>query len=92
LFTIASMAAVEKPPLMFMFVSAADITVLLDLSVYQLVVNDTLPVTSQSLPVFGRSAVNYMMIKFVVIVYVVAKATYIRLLLWQKWGFSALAP
>jgi len=36
--------------------SAVDITVLLALSVYQLVVENSLPVTSQSVPVFGQSA------------------------------------
>jgi len=35
------------------FMSAVDITVLLALSVYQLIVSDSLPVTSLSVPVFG---------------------------------------
>jgi len=30
--------------------------------------------------------------ELVLIIYVAAKATYIRLLFWQKKGFSALAP
>jgi len=37
------------------FLCVVDITVLLALSVYQLIVNDSLPVTSQSVPVFGQS-------------------------------------
>jgi len=36
------------------FLLVADITVLLALSVYQLVVSDSLPVSSQSVPVLGQ--------------------------------------
>jgi len=37
-----------------MFLYVVDITVLLALSVYQLVVGDSLPVTSDSVPVLGQ--------------------------------------
>jgi len=37
-----------------MFLCVVDITVLLALSVYQLVVGDSLPVTSDSVPVLGQ--------------------------------------
>jgi len=40
-----------------MFLSVVVITVLLALSVYQLVVGDSLPVSSQSVPVLGQFVV-----------------------------------
>jgi len=40
------------------FLSVADITVLLALSVYQVFVSDTLPTSSESVPIIGQSVVT----------------------------------
>jgi len=39
--------------------SVADITILLALSVYQLIVSDILPVSSSNVPVIGQSAIPH---------------------------------
>ena len=56
-----------------------------------------LPVTSRRKPVPSTCRLLKLSVRFVyfiylLIYYVAAKATYIRLLFWQKGGFSALAP